>query len=189
MERRDAEITDLKRRVANSILIGVVSRVDAAKARYRVKSGALETDWIPCGRVRAGSTRSFESLSEGEQVVVVSASGDPCQGVIVCSLDTEETQAGDTASIHRTIYPDGTVVEYDHDAKRYAMNVAEGGSFDLFIAGGAAIEASGNALKFKAGSIDLESETLKHNGVDISSTHKHGGVLPGGGVSDVPVGG
>lgn len=133
---RDPNITDLERRLSNSIVVGRVSRVDHAKNRYRVKVGELETDWIPMAVGRAGTTRTYSSATEGEQVVIASPSGDLSQGVIVGSVATSETQAADQGNIHRTVYPDGTTIEYDHDSNAYRMVVAGGGAINMTVEGG-----------------------------------------------------
>jgi phage baseplate assembly protein V len=187
MERRDNEITDLKRRLSNGIIVGKISKVDAKKARYRVQYGELETDWIPDTQARAGDTVTFEARSVGEQVVIASPSGDLSQGVIIGSIHTGANQAGDTATIHRVKYPDGTVVEYDHESKSYKMTVAQGGAFHLSIGGGASIVGTGTGLKISApGGIELESESLTHNGKNIGDSHVHGGVMPGGSDTSTP---
>jgi phage baseplate assembly protein V len=186
-ERRDAEITDLARRVSNTVLIGTISQYDHKLARYRVKVGDLETDWIPDTQARAGRTRTYEGRDKGEQVVVVSPSGDPSQGVIVGSIHTEEKQAADKGSIHRTVYPDGSVIEYDDEAKAYKMAVAKGGKFTLEIGEGVSLVASGDKLALKApGGITLESPTLTHNDKNISFDHKHTDVMPGSGLTGAP---
>lgn len=182
LERRDKNLTDLERRISNTVLIGKVSQVDHEKARYRVKAGKFESDWLPFTSARAGNTRTYDSLDEGEQVVMVSPSGDPSQAVIVGSIATQDKQAADKGNIHRTVYPDGTVVEYDDEAKAYKMDVAQGGSFALNIGGGVSIHANGGDIKIKApGAFDIESATLTHNGKNISDSHRHSGVEPGGG--------
>ncbi|MER9506040.1 phage baseplate assembly protein V [Mesorhizobium sp. M0579] len=180
LERREKDITEIERRVSNTVIVGKVSQVDHKKARYRVKAGEFESDWLPFTSARAGNTKTYDSLDVGEQVVMVSPSGDPSQAVIVGSIATQAKQAADKGNIHRTVYPDGTVVEYDDEAKAYKMDVAEGGSYALNIGGGASIHASGDGLKIKApGGIEIESATLTHNGKDISETHRHTGVDPG----------
>lgn len=188
-DRYDKEITDLKRRVSNSVLVGKISSVDHEKGRYRVKAGELESDWIPMTTPRAGKTSHYSSFEEGEQVILASPSGDLSQAVIIGAVSTGETQAGDKGNLHRVKYPDGTVVEYDHEAKRYKMDVASGGSFELNIGGGASVVGSGGGLKLTApGAIELESAELKHNGKNIGDTHEHTGVVPGGGLSGPPAG-
>ncbi len=98
LERRDKEITDLKRRVANMVVVGKISHVDHKNARYRIKSGNLVSDWIPDKQARAGKTRSYEGRDIGEQVIVISSSGDLSQGVIVGSLHTDANQAAEKAA-------------------------------------------------------------------------------------------
>lgn len=186
IERRDPAITDLERRVSNALIIGRVSQVDHEKHRYRVKAGKLETDWIPMAAKRAGGTKTYDSLTVDEQVIVASPAGDMAQGVILGSIATEATQAADKGNIHRTVYDDGTVIEHDHDAKSYSIAIADGGSFAINIGGGVSIVGSGGSLTIKApGGFDIESPTLTHNGKDISEKHKHKGVVPGGSLTGV----
>lgn len=192
MTDRNADITDLKRRVSNAVIVGVVSSVDHKKHRYRVKAGDLESDWLPMTAPRAGGTRTYSSLTEGEQVVVAAPNGDLSQGVIIGSVATNETQAADAGNIHRTVYDDGTVIDYDHDAKSYTMTVAEGGSFTLQMAGGAQVIADGNAITHKAakhtfeGEVEFVGSSVTHNGVNIGDTHKHRDVMPGGALTGLP---
>lgn len=187
-QRYDREITDLKRRMSNSVMVGVVSQVDHEQGRYRVKAGQLESDWLPMATPRAGKTSVYSSYEAGEQVIMASPSGDLAQAVIIGAIATTESQAGAKGNTHRVKYPDGTVIEYDHEAKRYKVDIAEGGAFALNIGGGASITGSGGNLTISApDGIDLQSEKLTHNGKDIGDTHKHGGVEPGAAITDEPV--
>jgi phage baseplate assembly protein V len=191
-DRYDKEITDLKRRVSNSVLVGKISSVDHEKGRYRVTAGELESDWIPMTTPRAGKTSHYSSFEEGEQVILASPSGDLSQAVIIGAVSTGETQAGDKGNLHRVKYPDGTVVEYDHEAKRYKMDVASGGGFQLNIGGGASIVASGEGVTIKGnikleGPVEIVGASVTHNGKNIGDDHIHTGVLHGGDVSGPPV--
>jgi len=47
------------------------------------------------------------------------------------------------------------------------------------IAGGDVLLQAGGTLTIKAPHVAIESTTLTHNGVNISETHVHGGILPG----------
>ncbi|AGF74829.1 phage baseplate assembly protein V [Bartonella australis AUST/NH1] len=149
-ERRDKEITDLKRRVANMVMVGKISHVDHKNARYRVKSGNLISDWIPDTQARAGKTRSYEGRDVGEQVIVVSSSGDLSQGVIVGSIHTDSNQAADRGNIHQTIYPDGSTVAYDDEQNIYALTIKSGGKFILTISDGVSIKGDGTRLELRA---------------------------------------
>ncbi|WP_375680148.1 MULTISPECIES: phage baseplate assembly protein V, partial [unclassified Bartonella] len=142
--------TDLKRRVANMVVVGKISHIDHKNARYRVKTGNLISDWIPDTQARAGKTRSYEGRDVGEQVIVVSSSGDLSQGVIVGSLHTDANQAADKGSIHRTIYPDGTSLEYDDEQNTYGIHIKSGGKFILTIADGVSLKGDGGKLELTA---------------------------------------
>ncbi|WP_142417264.1 phage baseplate assembly protein V [Bartonella massiliensis] len=150
LERRDKEITDLKRRMANMVVVGKISHIDHKNARYRVKSGHLISDWIPDTQARAGKTCSYEGRDVGEQVIVVSSSGDLSQGVIVGSLHTDANQAADKGNIHKTLYPDGTTVEYDDEQNSYTLNLTSGGKFSLTISDGVSIKGDGKKLELQA---------------------------------------
>ncbi|ATP11948.1 hypothetical protein BHOIPH791_13340 [Bartonella henselae] len=150
LERRDKEITDLKRRVANMVVVGKISHVDHKNARYRVKTGNLVSDWIPDTQARAGKTRSYEGRDVGEQVVVVSSSGDLSQGVIVGSIHTDANQAADKGNLHKTLYPDGTTIEYDDEQNSYALHLTSGGKFSLTISDGVSIKGDGKKLELQA---------------------------------------
>ncbi|UTO29379.1 phage baseplate assembly protein V [Bartonella harrusi] len=150
LERRDKDITDLKRRLANMVMVGTISHVDHKNARYRVKSGNLISDWIPDTQARAGKTCSYEGRDVGEQVVVVASSGDLAQGVIVGSIHTDAHQAADKGNIHRTIYPDGTMFEYDDEQNSYSMQIKSGGKFILTIADGVSLKGDGGKLELTA---------------------------------------
>jgi len=76
LERRDPKITVLERRMSNQIIIGKISQIDHKKARYRVKFGAIETDWLPNVQSRSGHTKVWEGRDIGEQVIVSSPCGD-----------------------------------------------------------------------------------------------------------------
>lgn len=147
----DKVITDLARRMSNSVMIGTVMKdPNHEKGRYRVKIGDLETDWLPKTEPRAGKTAMYSSYEEGEQVIIASPSGDLSQAVIVGAVATGKTQAGDKGNTHVIKYPDGTTVTYDHDAHTYKMAVASGGSFELSIGGGVTLSATGGKLEINA---------------------------------------
>lgn len=112
-------LPDLERRQANTVRLGVVMAVDPAGYRVRVKSGNIETDWLKWGVKRAKGTRSWHAPEVGEQVVFACPSGDLRQGVVLCAIPHDAAPpAGDTGDVERTVYPDGTVAEYDHAAHR-----------------------------------------------------------------------
>jgi len=197
LERRDPKITDLERRLSNQIVIGKISKVDHKRARYRVKFGDIETDWLPDVQSRSGRTKVWEGRDIGEQVIISSPSGDLAQGVILGSIHTDQTQAGDNGAHHRVIYPDGTTLDYDDEAHAYRLSVAQGGSFELVIGGGVSITAQAGKLTINApegitlqsgGDVLIKSQDLIHNAKSVGDEHLHTDVFPGTGLTGVPVG-
>jgi len=197
LERRDPKITDLARRLSNQVVIGKISQIDHKRARYRVKFGNIETDWLPDTQSRSGATRVWEGRDIGEQVIIGSPSGDLSQGVILGSIHTDATQAGNNGAHHRVIYPDGTTLDYDDENHAYRLSVTQGGSFELVIGGGVSIKAQGGQLTINApqgitlqsgGNVLIKSPDLIHNEKSVGDEHLHQDVYPGPGLTGVPVG-
>jgi len=196
LERRDPKITDLERRLSNQIVIGKISQIDHKRARYRVKFGNIETDWLPDTQSRSGRTKVWEGRDIGEQVIISSPCGDMAQGVILGSIHTDATQAGDNGAHHRVIYPDGTVIDYDDEKNAYSMRVAQGGSFELVIGGGVSISAKAGKLVINApegielqssGNVLIKSLDLIHNQKSVGDEHRHLDVVAGPDITGVPV--
>ncbi len=118
------ELTDIARRLANIIRVGVISEVDFAAARVRVTSGSLLTAPLPWLTDRAGSDRSWWAPSVGEQVLVLSPSGELAQGVVLPGIyQTSKPAPAASGDMHRTVYQDGSVVEYDNGAHQLRATV------------------------------------------------------------------
>ncbi len=147
---RDFDSTEHDRRIANIAQMGVVEEVNyknPPKARVRV--GELLTGWLRMGTGRAGDAHESWGYSVGEEVLVISTSGNMAQGVIVCALANGTNTASAEARTYRTIYPDDVTVE---------------------IKGGAVnITAPGN--------INVNGDVIA-NGISLIN-HVHGGVVPG----------
>ncbi len=122
-----ADITELNRQIANLINIGRVEAVDYAKATARVRIGENVTADLPMPAARAGGNRTWTPLEVGEQVVVVAPSGNLGAAAISHALYSEDGPApGDRAGLHRTVYANGAVIEYDRDANTFTLDLAGG---------------------------------------------------------------
>ncbi len=109
------DIAELSRRVESLIRIGTVAEIDHANACIRVESGGLVTDWLPWFEHRAGTTRTWDPPTVGEQVMVLSPSGETGAGICIVGINRSAHPAPSaSASLHLTEYPDGAKVSYDH---------------------------------------------------------------------------
>ncbi len=139
-----------ERRLANIAQMGVVEQVDYSNPpRARVRIGELLTGWVRMGTRRAGDAHESWAYSVGEEVLVVSTSGEFRNGVIVCALANGQNaaQAGD--GVYRSVFPGGVEI-----------TIAEG------------------AINIVApGNIKVNGDVIA-DGISLKE-HVHGGIFPG----------
>lgn len=120
----DYRLSELERRFENLMRYGTVEQLDEAAARVRVRSGGMLTGWLPWFTHRAGADRSWHAPEEGEQVVVFSPSGEPAQGVVLPAIyQSAHPAPADAKTLHRMVYDDGTVIEYDRAGHKLLASV------------------------------------------------------------------
>ncbi len=107
--------TELKRLIDNLIRIGTVTAVRSGECR--VKTGDITTNWRPYTTDRAGANRTRHRLSLGEQVILLSVSGDLRNAYIVGRLNADQfpepLAEDDNPDLDRTEYADSAVIEYN----------------------------------------------------------------------------
>lgn len=209
------EFSELQRMLANVVRVGRVAELDEAGARVKVTTSGVKTDWLPWGAARAGTTRSTSMPSVGEQVVMFSPFGDTSQAVVGFSLYQDDHPAASTSKDKdATIYPDGSVVEYDSASNTLTVTVSGSGNVvinckvatvnaetsvtlntpetnctgNLAVAGaisyGQGMTGTGGAQI--NGDFAAQGGGFSHNGKNVGSTHSHLGVQPGGGTTGAP---
>lgn len=131
------DLTELDRRISNMIRIGKVDQVDYGisppKARVWVgddsKQHGFLTEWLPWPGQSAGEDRSCAPLDIGEQVVILSPSGEINQGFIAFRLfQSAHPYPVTSPDKHNATYKDGAVVEYDRAAHIYKINIPTDGA-------------------------------------------------------------
>lgn len=119
--------TETDRRVSNLIRIGSIAALDEAAATVTVDLGDITTAPLPWLTTRAGPDRTWWAPEPGEQVLVLSPSGDLAQGVVMPAIYQDAHPApANSRTISRTEYADGSVVEYDREAHRMTVSVGSG---------------------------------------------------------------
>lgn len=187
------DFAQLNRLLENLVRLGTVAEVDHQAARVRVQSGRLLTGWLPWLTLRAGDDREWNPPTEGEQVVLLSPSGQTANGVALVGLYSDQHPAnGDRAGLHRRTYRDGAVIEYDSIAHRLRAVLPAGGSTELVSTGGITITGDithqGNYTQTGnqtvTGKVTVTDDVVAH-GISLV-THKHGQVMPGSGTTGAP---
>lgn len=174
-------IADLARLLENIVRFGTVEAVQMQPPRVQVKSGNITTAWRPWLNLRAGADREWDPPTIGEQVVLLSPSGNLAQGVVLTGLFSDLIPAnGEREGLHRRTYRDGAVIEYDSIAHRLAAILPDGGQAELKATGGITI----------LGDVDITglvtvSEDVIAAGISLVN-HRHGGVQAGSANTGVP---
>lgn len=205
----ELQLADLARRVANMIRTGRVAEVDHAAARVRVQSGDILTEWLPWQTHRAGNTRTWNPPTIGEQVMILSPSGEPAAGMVIPALYCQDHQAPDTSpDTHVIEYPDGAIISYNHVTSALVASGIQTGMIqaavsvtldtplthctgkltvdDLLTYGNGIAGTGGANNNIINGEFTHVGGELSSNGI-VLHTHLHTDVQPGGGNTGTPV--
>lgn len=154
--------------------------VDGAGSVMRIRGTGTEDDEAPVLNTGFGFNLPDDSNAE---VFMVSLGSDTNQKYAVASLprDKQRQWAAGTGGVQHPTDPE-RALEFNADA-----TWLKDGTFDIGNNKELRITVSGGNISIKtSGEINLESSKLTHNGLDIGSTHTHGGIQPGGSNTDVP---
>jgi phage baseplate assembly protein V len=177
----DFETTELDRRISNLIKFGTVQAADYVNATVRIKAGDILTDWLPWQTQRAGGNISWHAPEIGEQVVVLSPSGELNQGVVLIGLyQSLKPPAVATPNIHQIVYSDGAIVEYDRHMHHLKAVLPDGATMAVRATGGMTIIGDITLTGTLTASVDVIA-----NGISLHN-HKHGGVTAGSAQTGVP---
>lgn len=114
---------ELSRMIANLIKQGVVAEVDAAAGVVRVRHGELLTDWLGYFVPAAGGVSVHRPPSVGENCIVLSPSGEPANGLVLCGIKSSAHQQPSGSADETVVrFPDGARAEYNHAAGRLKLS-------------------------------------------------------------------
>lgn len=170
----EAAVTELTRRLANMVRFGRVAMVDHAKRRVRVQSGDILTSWLRWQTSRAGTTRTWSPPTVGEQVMIISPSGEPAAGFVIPAFYCDDHDAPDESpDTHVIEFSDGARISYNH-----VTHHLEATGIDT------ALVDAGDAITLRAGtSITLDAPLVHSTGqhkVDDLLTYGNGIAGTGG---------
>lgn len=187
------DLATLARLLENLIRFGTIAEVDEAAARVKVTTGKLTTAWLPWIAPRAGADREWNPPTEGEQVILLSPSGQLANGVAITGLFSDLIPAnGDRPGLHRRTYRDGAVIEYDSINHHLRAILPAAGTTELESLGGISIKGpiTHQGDYTQTGNQNITgtctvSEDVIADGVSLVN-HTHVGVMPGSGQTGKP---
>jgi phage baseplate assembly protein V len=188
------DLTTLARLLENLIRFGTIDQVQMKPPRVRVKTGELLTTWLPWLTPRAGDDQEWDPPTQGEQVMLLSPSGQLANGVVIAGIFSDQHPAnGDRAGLHRRTYRDGAVIEYDCVAHHLRAILPESGTTELVSQGGLRIvgpivhegDYTQTGNQTITGLVTVSDDVVAA-GVSLTQ-HPHGGVKAGNDQSGGPI--
>ena len=163
-------IRELGNRVAMMFARGVLRRVNDANGRQQLQVELLKNE-LRDG-VEHMQNYGFTSHPTGGDVAVAFIGGNREQGIVLVVDDRR----------YRISLEPGEVAIYDDQGNKVEL------LRDMIkVTALAKVQIDAPAGEFNIDQLDINGATLKHNGKDIGSNHKHGGVTAGSAYSGVPV--
>ncbi len=146
-------ISELQRKLANIVRIGLVKEVDYEKARVKGQIGEFLTDWLPWITSKAGKDRNWSPPDIDEQVIILSALGELSLGVVLAGIYQEKYPAPENKKeINSVKIQDGTRLLYDKEKHHLEIEVVDKITLK---AGESSIEMTRSEIKLKADRIEL----------------------------------
>lgn len=172
---RSAELTRQQQNLNN---LGTVIDVNETDGLCRVEIGGNQTDWIPFACARSGDTQVWMPPSIGEQVELISQSGELSTAIVGQSVCSDANPPPQNPSHPQIRFKDGAEFRYDPDAHVLFVNLPSGTAklqCDVEIDG--SLEVNGTAT---ANDFVTKTQTSLNN-------HVHRDVRPGIGISGLPI--
>lgn len=152
----------LERRLANIIQIGVITEINAQQAKVKVKIGGLITSWLKWLTQRSGDCTTWWAPSLGEQVLILSPSGELNNGIVLPSIYMNNQPSANLKLDHK-VYADGTTISYDYDSqtlKVSSQGVINYTAKDLFSLKTKNTQIHSNAIDMNAQTINIKGDLV-----------------------------
>ncbi len=148
-------LAEIARRLENMLRVGSVDAADYGRARVRIRCGQLVTGWLPWLTARAGHDVDWWAPDLGEQVLVLSPSGEMANGIVLPALYRGAVPAPETTPDVRSIaFGDGTSIKYDRAAHRLSVSCVG----DVTVTNASTITVqSGGAVTVQAPSVTIDT--------------------------------
>lgn len=148
---------EIDRRLSNLLRYGTIAALDEAHALVTVDIGDCTTDWLPWFAGRAGGDRSWWAPEVGEQVMILSPSGELAHGTVLPAIYQDNHPANaNSKDVRRVTHADGAVEEYNRTTHAYTLNVPAGGSITL--------KVGATTLVMQDSGTVLTTPSLRHTG-------------------------
>lgn len=167
-----SRVAELERRFSGTMRHGTVEEVDPAKQIVRLNFGESDdgkpflSPWIPYAQI-AGALKVHTPPSKGQQFTLLSPTGDWQQAVAMpltwSNQNPSPSQNGDE-----------NVLTFGNVRITVKDNLTE-------------VKVGGVTMKISGEGVAITGGRVSHDDLNIGSTHKHRDVMPGAGLTGIPV--
>jgi phage baseplate assembly protein V len=152
-------LSEVERRLANMVKIGVISAVDHDAKKIRVEAGGMNSAWLPWPVEMGRNFRRWRPLREGQQVIMVAPSGELAQAAVIGMLYSSSLDAPDSnPDLDLTLFDDSTRVQYDSAAHQLDVDL---GSSSL------AMNRDSITMTSNGSTIEMDAAGIRLNGARI----------------------
>lgn len=168
---------DQANRLANLIRFGLIAEVDLtatpARARVEIEDGWV-SDWLPVFQLSAGRVMSWSAPVQGEQVVILSPSGELAAGAALRGLNFDGRPAPSAEELLTILasWEDGASDTYDEATGEREivvpaagrLAVKAGSASGVFSQDEIVLKVGSAELKITSGAITLKADTVNLGG-------------------------
>jgi phage baseplate assembly protein V len=164
-------IAELERRISGMMRHGTVAEIDTTRHRVRLNFGndidgkPFLSPWLPYAQI-AGALKVHTPPSQGQQFTALSPSGDWQQAIAIPMTWSDQ-------NISPSSDGDEHVLTFGDVHMTIREQIVE-------------IQVGAVTMKVSPAGVAITGGKVTHEDKNIGASHVHGGVIPGGGLSDVP---
>lgn len=166
IEYLERTLNQVDRRTNNMMREARVTEIFPEEGMVKVDAHGVVSKKVPWLQ-RAGSIRDWNPPSKDERVILLSPTGEPGRGLILPGGYSDKFPQPHNASAEKV-----TVIG--------EVSVKQTGSSFVINAGGVTVTISGAGVVIEGGEV-------RHDDLNIGSTHRHRDVEPGSGTSGIPL--
>lgn len=182
-----SRVAELERRYAGNMRHGTVAEVDPGKQIVRLNFGKdvdgkpFLSPWVPYAQI-AGALKVHTPPSKGQQFTLLSPTGD-WQQAVALPMTWSDSNKSPSSNGDENVLTYGNVRATIKDD---LTQVHVGGTEFEITSGHVKVKVGGVTVEISGDGVAITGGKVTHDGKNIGSSHIHGGVVPGGGLTDVP---
>lgn len=182
-----ARIAELERRFSGVMRHGTVEEIDTGRHRVRLNFGGdidgklFLSPWVPYAQI-AGALKVHTPPSKGQQFTALAPNGDWQQAVALPMTWSDENKSPSSKGDENVL----TFGNVTATIKDDLCEVAVGAATLKLTSAAVTIKVGGVNIEVSDAGVAIVGGKVSHDGKNIGATHIHGGVIPGGGLTDVP---